>query len=148
MNIELTNLTAIDCSESKLESVAEFAMQSLGLHSECELSISLVDEVEMSALHVRWMDEPGATDVLSFPMDELRPNSAASGPGMLGDIILCPEFAARQATQLGHSLQEELELLTVHGVLHLVGFDHREEDEKKIMFGLQESYLSKWRAQQ
>jgi probable rRNA maturation factor len=49
---------------------------------------------------------------------------------------------------VGHSLQEELELLTVHGVLHLVGFDHREEDEKKIMFGLQESYLSKWRAQQ
>ena len=148
MNIEITNLTSIDCSESKLESVAEFAMRSLGLHRDCELSISLVDEVEMSALHVRWMDEPGATDVLSFPMDELRPESAASGPGMLGDIILCPEFAARQATQVGHSLQEELELLTVHGVLHLVGFDHREEVEKKLMFGLQERYLSNWRAQQ
>lgn len=148
MNIELTNLTAIDCSESKLVSVAEFAMRSLRLHNDCELSISLVDEEEMSALHVRWMDEPGATDVLSFPMDELRPDSAASGPGMLGDIILCPEFAARQAKQVGHTLQEELELLTVHGVLHLVGFDHREEDEKKIMFGLQEKCLTDWRVQQ
>ncbi|MEY3185725.1 MAG: hypothetical protein RIR58_461 [Actinomycetota bacterium] len=148
MNIEITNLTAIDCSESKLVSVADFAMHSLRLHKDCELSISLVDEVEMSALHVRWMDEPGATDVLSFPMDELRPESAASGPGMLGDIILCPEFAERQANQIGHTLQEELELLTVHGVLHLVGFDHREEDEKSLMFGLQEKYLTNWRAQQ
>ncbi len=110
MNIEITNLTAIDCSESKLVSVADYAMHSLGLHKDCELSISLVDEAEMSALHVRWMDEPGATDVLSFPMDELRPESAASGPGMLGDIILCPEFVARQANQMGHTRQEELEL--------------------------------------
>jgi probable rRNA maturation factor len=120
-------------------------MKSMGLHQDCEVSISLVDEEEMSALHLRWMDEPGATDVLSFPMDEIKPNSASNGPGMLGDIILCPSFAARQAEQAGHPLQDELELLTVHGVLHLLGYDHREEDEKEIMFGIQERYLRDWK---
>lgn len=148
MNIEITNLTDSNCEQERLVSVANHAMQQLGLHQECELSISLVDEDEMTALHVRWMDEPGSTDVLSFPMDEVRPNSANTGPGMLGDIILCPDFAARQAAQLGHSLQQELELLTVHGVLHLVGYDHREAEEKAFMFDLQDKYLSEWRSQQ
>lgn len=146
MNIELTNLTNVECRQEDLVSVAQYAMQAMGLHEECELSISLVDEVEMSALHVRWMDEPGATDVLSFPMDELKPNSSSQGAGMLGDIILCPDFAARQAEKLGHGLQQELELLTVHGVLHLLGFDHRQPEEKEIMFGLQEKFLQEWRA--
>ena len=146
MNIELTNLTNVECKEDDLVSVAHHAMQAMGLHEECELSISLVDEVEMSALHVRWMDEPGATDVLSFPMDEVKPNSSSQGAGMLGDIILCPDFAARQAEKLGHVLQQELELLTVHGVLHLLGFDHRQPEEKEIMFGLQEKFLQEWRA--
>jgi probable rRNA maturation factor len=148
MNIEIDNLTNAEYDQERLVSVAKHAMTQLGLHEECELSISLVDENEMSALHVRWMDEPGATDVLSFPMDEVKPNSSNSGPGMLGDIILCPDFAQRQAAQLGHSLQQELELLTVHGVLHLVGFDHREAEEKAHMFGLQDTYLSEWRSQQ
>jgi probable rRNA maturation factor len=121
-------------------------MESLGIHRDSELSISLVDEEEMSALHVRWMDEPGATDVLSFPMDEMKPHSAAQGPGMVGDIVLCPDFAVKQAKDAGHSLQEELELLTVHGVLHLLGYDHRESEEKKEMFGLQEEFLGKWRS--
>ena len=92
------------------------------------------------------MDEPGATDVLSFPMDEMKPHSAAQGPGMVGDIVLCPDFAVQQAKDAGHSLQEELELLTVHGVLHLLGYDHRESEEKKVMFGLQEEFLEKWRS--
>lgn len=146
MNIELTNLTNVECREDDLVSIAQHAMQAMGLHEECELSISLVDEDEMSALHVRWMDEPGATDVLSFPMDEVKPNSSSQGAGMLGDIILCPDFAARQAEKLGHGLQQELELLTVHGVLHLLGFDHRQPEEKEIMFGLQEKFLQEWRA--
>lgn len=148
MNIELTNLTDTSCDEARLESVAQFAMLAVGLHPDCELSISLVDEEEMSALHVRWMDEPGSTDVLSFPMDELQPNSADKGPGMLGDIVLCPDFASRQAQIAGHALQDELELLTVHGVLHLVGFDHREEQEKDFMFALQAKTLTEWKAQQ
>lgn len=125
--------------------MADFAMSKLELHPDCDLSISLVDEEEMSSLHLQWMDEPGATDVLSFPMDEIRPHSRAQGPGLLGDVILCPSFAQKQAQEAGHSLQEELELLTVHGVLHLVGYDHREVEEKKVMFAMQDTYLSEWR---
>lgn len=145
MKIELTNLTSQKCDEERLVSVADFAMSKLELHPDCDLSISLVDEEEMSSLHLQWMDEPGATDVLSFPMDEIRPHSRAQGPGLLGDVILCPSFAQKQAQEAGHSLQEELELLTVHGVLHLVGYDHREVEEKKVMFAMQDTYLSEWR---
>ena len=145
MNIELSNLTASDCDDSRLISVAEFSLTAMGLHRESELSISLVDEDEMSALHLRWMDEPGATDVLSFPMDEIKPHSSDQGPGMVGDVVLCPDYAARQAAQAGHGLQEELELLTVHGILHLLGYDHREDEEREMMFNLQGELLTKWR---
>ena len=101
MNIEITNLTNRECDDAALLSVAEFALTSMGIHIDSELSMTLVDEVEMSELHMRWMDEPGATDVLSFPMDEMKPHSAAQGPGMVGDIVLCPDFAARQAASAG-----------------------------------------------
>jgi probable rRNA maturation factor len=118
----------------------------MGIHPESELSISLVDEEEMSALHMRWLNEAGPTDVLSFPMDELKPNSSADGPGLLGDIVLCPDYANKQARGAGHSLEEELEVLTVHGVLHLLGFDHRENEEKIAMFSRQEEILREWRS--
>ena len=88
------------------------------------------------------MNLPGPTDVLSFPMDELKPNSAKNGPGVVGDIVLCPEFASKNGKQ---SLEMELELLTVHGVLHLLGFDHEELSEEKVMFALQEDFLMQWR---
>lgn len=145
MKIEITNLTNENCDQNRIISLAQFAMSRMELHPDCELSISLVDEPEMSALHIQWMDEEGPTDVLSFPMDEIRPKSRAQGPGMLGDVILCPDFAAKQALEAGHSLQEELELLTVHGILHLLGFDHRQAQEKSEMFSLQDSYLAEWR---
>ena len=145
MKIELTNLALHKCDEGKIASLAEFVMSTLELHPDCELSISLVNEEEMSSLHLQWMDEPGPTDVLSFPMDEIRPRSKAQGPGLLGDVILCPSYAAKQADDVGHTLQEELELLTVHGVLHLLGYDHREEDEKREMFSMQDDYLERWR---
>ena len=145
MNIELTNLATANCDEERIKDIARYSLNRLGIHPDSELSISLVDENEMSTLHLQWMDEPGATDVLSFPMDEMKPNSAADGPGVVGDIVLCPSFAERQAKEAGHSLQDELELLTVHGVLHLLGYDHRESEEKRIMFDLQDEYLKGWR---
>ena len=142
----MVNLAASSCDQDRLVSIAEFALKKMGIHPDSELSISIVGEDEMSSLHMQWMDEPGATDVLSFPMDEMKPNSAATGPGLLGDVVLCPDFAQAQAKVAGHSLQEELELLTVHGVLHLLGFDHREADEHKIMFSKQDELLSEWRS--
>ena len=90
----------------------------------------------MTELHERWMDEPGPTDVLSFPMDELRPgrvdrdDDGPTTPGLLGDVVLCPAVARRQAQVAGHSMQDELELLCTHGILHLLGFDHAEPDEE------------------
>ena len=76
------------------------------------------------------------------PMDELKPNSAANGPGVIGDIVLCPAYAEKNGKQ---SLERELELLTVHGVLHLLGFDHEDVDDEKKMFALQEEILKEWR---
>ena len=102
-----------------------------------------LDEGAMEQLHVQWMDEPGPTDVLSFPMDELRPGTEEqeTPPGLLGDIVLCPQVAREQAETAGHSTLDELLLLTTHGVLHLLGFDHAEPAEEKEMFGIQRDIL-------
>lgn len=97
----------------------------------------------MEQLHVQWMDEPGPTDVLSFPMDELRPGTEdqPTPAGLLGDIVLCPQVAAAQAETAGHSTLDELLLLTTHGLLHLLGFDHAEPEDEKAMFGIQRDLL-------
>lgn len=144
MGIELENRTTTAVDESALMSVAEFSLSKMGIHPESDLSISIVGVEEMSELHAQWMDLSGPTDVLSFPMDELLPFSEGDGPGIVGDVVLCPEFAAQQAVK--HSLQEELELLTVHGVLHCLGYDHAEPEEHKVMFDLQDECLKEWRA--
>jgi probable rRNA maturation factor len=128
-----------------LKSVAEFALNQMGIHPDSELNIRIVAEDEMSELHVKWMDLPGPTDVMSFPMDELKPNSKSDGPGLVGDIVLCPAFAEKNGKQ---SLEMELELLTVHGVLHLLGFDHEDIAEEKAMFKLQDELLTNWRSTQ
>lgn len=124
-------------------SVADFTLNKMGVHPDCELNIRLVNEAEITELHIKWMDLPGPTDVLSFPMDEVKPNSKADGPAIVGDIVLCPAYAEKNEKQ---SLAKELELLTVHGVLHLLGFDHADLDQERAMFELQEDLLSKWRA--
>jgi len=139
MNIELSNESGVEVGEADLISVAEFAMVKMGLHQDCDLAISIVDEARMSELHEEWMDLKGPTDVLSFPMDELIPDSP--DPGIVGDIVLCPQFAEAQAK---NGLEAELQLLTIHGILHCLGYDHADPDEEKIMFELQESILAKW----
>jgi probable rRNA maturation factor len=113
------------------------------VHPDAELAIVLVDEAAMEQLHVQWMDEPGPTDVLSFPMDELRPGTEdePSPAGLLGDVVLCPQVAQVQAETAGHTLMDELLLLTTHGILHLLGFDHAEPDEEREMFELQRRLL-------
>jgi probable rRNA maturation factor len=144
MGIEIANNSGIACNESEIVDVAAFALEKMGIHPESDLGITLVDEDEITKLHIQWMDLPGPTDVLSFPMDELKPFSAGDGPGIIGDIVICPQFAAKQA--VNHSTEEEISLLTVHGVLHLLGFDHVEEEEHKVMFGIQDKTLAEWKA--
>ncbi|AVM01164.1 rRNA maturation RNase YbeY [Gordonia iterans] len=148
MSIELFNESGEDAPEDRIIEVARFAMGAMDVHPAAELSIQLVDLDTMADLHMQWMDLPGPTDVMSFPMDELtpggRPDAADPGPAMLGDIVLCPAFAADQARKQRHSYDHELAVLTVHGVLHLLGFDHAEPAEEKEMFGLQNRILADW----
>ncbi|MDY6870855.1 MAG: rRNA maturation RNase YbeY [Actinomycetota bacterium] len=152
MSIEVSNESGIDVSEGELIGVARFVIEKMNVNPAAELSMVLLDTSSMADLHMRWMDLPGPTDVMSFPMDELqpggRPDAPEPGPAVLGDIVLCPEFAAKQAETAGHSLGHELALLTVHGVLHLLGYDHAEPDEEKEMFALQRELLEEWVAHQ
>jgi probable rRNA maturation factor len=144
MGIEIANNSGVACNEDQIVDVAAFALDKMGIHPDSDLGITLVDEDEITKLHIEWMNLPGPTDVLSFPMDELKPFSASDGPGIIGDIVICPQFAAKQATK--HSTEDEISLLTVHGVLHLLGFDHVEEEEHKVMFGIQDKTLAEWKA--
>ncbi|MGJ4075013.1 rRNA maturation RNase YbeY [Corynebacterium macclintockiae] len=150
MSIEVFNESGRgEVNEEELIDVARYALWTLDVHPAAELSIHIVDLETMEDLHVRWMDLPGPTDVMSFPMDELTPgwgrkDAAEPSPAMLGDIMLCPDFAEGQAARAGHSLAHELDLLTVHGVLHLLGFDHVTPEEEQKMFALQNEILANW----
>src|ERR1700757_3607221 len=121
MSIDIANEAGIDVDEVGLAAVARFTLDQMRIHPLAELSVLLVDERTMTELHERWMGEPGPTDVLAFPMDELRPphlggvNVGRAGaeepgpdPGLLGDVVLCPQVAAAQAREAGHSTQAEL----------------------------------------
>jgi probable rRNA maturation factor len=143
MTIEITNESGVEVDEAKLLRLADYALGELRVSRDADLAIMLVDEGAMEALHVQWMDEPGPTDVLSFPMDELRPGTddMPTPAGLLGDIVLCPQVAETQARDARHSTLDELVMLTTHGMLHLLGFDHAEPDEEREMFGLQRELI-------
>ena len=146
MSIDVNNESGVEVDLAAIRAVARHVLDRLRIHPLAELSVLLVDEAAMTELHVRWMDEPGPTDVLSFPMDELRPgrDDEEPEPGLLGDVVLCPQVAARQAVEAGHGTEDELHLLTTHGILHLLGYDHAEPDEEREMFGLQRELLTDW----
>ena len=148
MTIEINNESTIEVDEARVQRLAAFAIQELKLHRKSELAIQFIDEQAMEVLHIQWMDEPGPTDVLSFPMDELRPGTEGeqTPPGLLGDVVICPQVAAKQAESAGHEPIQEILLLATHGILHLVGFDHAEPDDEAEMFGLQKSILEKFYA--
>ncbi|MEE6272544.1 rRNA maturation RNase YbeY [Georgenia wangjunii] len=143
MSTEVSNESGHAVAEEEFAALARYVLEEMHVHPQAELSILFVTTDVMSELHERWMDEPGPTDVLSFPMDEMRPGREGEepAPGTLGDIVLCPEVAAAQARTAGHSTAEELLLLTTHGILHLLGYDHAEPEEEKEMFALQRRLL-------
>ena len=151
MSIEVANESGVAVDESALASVARHVLAAMRVNPAAELSIMVVTTEVMTELHERWMDEPGPTDVMAFPMDELvdesrRPDAPEIGPALLGDVVLCPAFASAQARKAGHGLGDELALLTVHGVLHLLGYDHAEPDQEREMFGLQNALLAEWQS--
>ncbi|WP_370894693.1 rRNA maturation RNase YbeY [Janibacter sp. GXQ6167] len=143
MSIDVLNEVGYDIDEMELVGCAKYVMREMRVHPGADLSLRLVDEPTMEVLHVQWMELPGPTDVMSFPMDELRPGREGEPPeeGILGDIVLCPSVAERQAAEAGHAPIEEILLLTTHGLLHLLGYDHATPEEEKEMFELQRQLL-------
>ncbi len=148
MSIEVLDESGRDVDVRRLSTLARFAMDRMRVHALAELCIKAVDEQTIAELNEQWMDKQGPTDVLAFPMDELRPGLVGEEPeeGVLGDLVLCPVVAERQGETAGHGTVAELDLLTVHGVLHLLGYDHAEPEEHQEMFGLQDELLAAWRS--
>ena len=145
-NVTVSNESDAVADTEALNRLAAYLFVRLRLHPDCELGITLVDDERMSTLHEDWMNEPGPTDVLSFPIDELSsaPEGAEPEPGILGDIVLCPSFVVPQAASAGRTLDQELQFLTTHGTLHLIGYDHATQAEYDAMFALQDELLSGW----
>lgn len=141
MTVEVTNRSGVDAPEREIESLLTFGISYMDLHPDCEISVTFVDDKEMEELHIKWMDEPGTTDVLSFPMDMPE---GKNDPQMLGDIVIDPLVAAKQAATAGHSTEHEIFILAAHGLLHILGYDHADKDEEKVMFDLQETIVKKW----
>ncbi len=152
----MNNESGVAVDEPALTQLGRFVLDALRIDPLAALSVLLVDTDTMAALHQQWMDLPGPTDVMAFPMD------AADGPAerfdpsappgtdegraeaMLGDVVLCPVVAADQAASAGHSTEAELHLLCTHGILHLLGYDHGDPDEEREMFELQARLVQEW----
>jgi probable rRNA maturation factor len=156
MTVEVNNESGADVDERALAELGRFVLEHMHIDPLAELSVLIVDSDTMAALHQQWMNLPGPTDVMAFPMDggesasdrfdPSAPPGAEEGPGevMLGDVVLCPSVAAEQAAAAGHSADAELHMLCAHGILHLLGYDHGEPDEEREMFELQAGLLAEW----
>ena len=141
MTIEVINTSGQLVPATEINSLLTFALLELELNPECEINVSFVDDDYMTELHIKWMDEPGTTDVLSFPMDMPEtPGEAVT----LGDIVISPVVAAEQAKAQGHSIEHEIYILATHGLLHILGYDHADKSEEKVMFDLQEKIVRDW----
>jgi len=149
VSVEVLDETGTGADVDALAGLSRFVLDRMRLHPDAELCLKLVDEGVMSELNRRFMDATGPTDVLAFPMDELRPGGAgdpveARPDGQLGDVALCPAVAARNAAERDRSVADEVDLLVVHGILHLLGYDHAEPDDHREMFDLQAGLLAEW----
>ena len=145
MTIEITNRSGQLVPSDKCLSLLTYAYGKLELHPDCDLNLTFIDDKEMQELHIKWMDLPGSTDVLSFPMD--MPESG-DDPVTLGDIVISPRFAEDQATKAGHSIYHEIFILATHGLLHILGYDHDDIEDESVMFALQETIVSEWEEMQ
>ena len=128
----LSNRQPAPVDETGLLDLARTTLRGEGL-VDVELSVSFVEDAEIEDLHVRFMDEPGPTDVLSFPLDDVDED----GVRLLGDVVIAPAVAARNNPD---DPVAELRLLLVHGILHLLGYDHEADAEKAEMWARQERY--------
>lgn len=130
---------------ARLRAVSTAALEAMSVPRQMELSVILVDPERMTELNSAHMGADRPTDVLAFPLDTVE-EATADRPSILGDVVLCPAVAAEQAGQNRTSTQAEMEMLTVHGILHLLGYDHAEPKEKAEMFGLTDTLLAAFNA--
>ena len=142
MSVEVTNETIWDIDAKAFSDLGLWVMDQMRVSTQSDLTILFVDPDPIAELHERWMSLEGPTDVMSFPMDELRPGDGKTTmEGVLGDLVICPWVAAQQAAAAGHSTMQEMMLLTIHGILHLLGYDHVTPEQERQMFGLQRQLL-------
>jgi probable rRNA maturation factor len=154
MSIEVLDESGTGLDVRRTQRLAAFVLEQMRVHPQAELCITAVEEETIAELNGKWMEKDGPTDVLAFPMDEMRPGKVNEDPeeGILGDLVLCPTVAQAQAERQradgrpDYTVQDELDLLTVHGILHLLGYDHAEPEEHEEMFALQATLLEQWRA--
>ena len=128
------------------ERLAAFALEREEAPDAVELSIALVSLAEMTELNGRYREKEGPTDVLSFPCDDPCAVVEPGEPVALGDVVIAPEVAEAQAAEYGHSVEEELNLLLVHGVLHLLGYNHESDEDAAVMQARERAVLQAWAA--
>ncbi len=141
-----------DCEALAVRELAELVMAAEGKPASAEVSVSFVDDEAMAALNEGFRGKEGPTDVLSFECDSLDDGFPAAGEGAegayeLGDVVIAPDVAERQCAQFGNGFAEEMELLLVHGLLHLCGYDHLVDAEAEAMEARERELLAAFRAQ-
>jgi probable rRNA maturation factor len=141
--------------------LAQNVLKAQGVKGDCELAITFVDETTMADLNKEFLGEDGPTDVLAFPIDDeivesgRSPDSGTTGPDrpdlepgevplLLGDVMVCPSVAASNAAERDRAAEDEIALLVVHGILHVLGMDHADPDEERVMFAKQDELLTKF----
>ena len=142
MSVDVSNETVWTIDLKAFSDLGIWVLDQMRVSTQCELTILFVDPEPIAEMHMHWMNLEGPTDVMSFPMDELRPGDCKTVvEGVLGDIVICPWVAAQQAAAAGHGILQEMMLLTIHGILHLLGYDHIDAEQERQMFGLQRQLL-------
>ena len=144
---------------SRWAGLARQVLSAQGVKGETEVSLLFVDEEAMAALNEQFLDKTGPTDVLAFPIEDepgptgRSPDEGGSGPGalpeaepmvLLGDVVICPAVAARHAVQHEVGFDDEVALLVVHGLLHLLGMDHQDDGEAERMEALEQELLQRF----
>lgn len=141
MAVSLTDEQELAVDADDLLDLARHVLDRRGVDDGMEVALLLVDADTIAGLNAAHMEASGPTDVLAFPID--APGETSPGePAVLGDVVLCPAVAAEQAAERGGEPHDELRLLTVHGLLHLLGWDHADPVAERAMFALTDELLA------